>query len=244
MRRGSRYDAPMAPIPPTTLITLMRHGPTDWNLEKRIQGQTQTDLSDDGRKLCRQWAEKLRNYMEGWAGFGPMNRIVCSDLHRAGQTAEILVRHLELPVSSMGGLGEQDWGEWTGRRIRDLRSSCGDEVRRQEARGWDFRPPGGESRMEVWNRASGALRSLAAFRPGEHILVVTHKGVLKCLLYRLLGMRFLPEEGDPLLPDTLHTISVEVMPDADQAADRKAGSRSDPHGMRIMAMNQQFLVEE
>lgn len=230
-------------LPHWAHFTLMRHGPTAWNLEKRIQGRTQTRLSELGRERCQWWGQALRRNPKGWSGFGPFSRIVSSDLERAVETAKIIGHLLELPVSSVGGLGEQDWGDWTGRRIRELRATSGEEVRRQEALGWAFRPPGGESRLEVWGRASGALRHLAGRYPSEHVLVVTHKGVLKCLLYRLLSMRFLPAEGDPLIPEALHTITVEGVMDGDHVAAAGNDSRGDPKGMRILAMNQPLLAE-
>ncbi|WP_052812968.1 histidine phosphatase family protein [Desulfonatronum thioautotrophicum] len=230
-------------LPHWAHFTLMRHGPTAWNLEKRIQGRTQTNLSDLGRKRCQRWGQAMRRNQKGWAGLGPLSRIVSSDLKRAVETAEILGHLLKLPVSSVSGLGEQDWGDWAGRRIRELRVTSGEEVRHQEAQGWAFRPPDGESRLEVWGRASGALRGLAGRYPSEHVLVVTHKGVLKCLLYRLLAMRFLPEEGDPLIPEALHTISVEGLMDGGHDAAAGADSRGDPKGMRILAMNQPLLTE-
>ncbi|TVQ97820.1 MAG: histidine phosphatase family protein [Desulfovibrionales bacterium] len=221
----------------------MRHAPTTWNKEKRIQGRTQTRLSGLGRERCQRWGQALRRHQGGWAGFGPLSRIVSSDLERAVETAEILGRLLELPVSSVRGLGEQDWGDWTGSRIRELRALSGEEVRRQEGLGWAFRPPGGESRWEVWSRASGALRRLAERYPSEHVLVVTHRGVLKCLLYRLLAMRFLPEEGDPLIPEALHSITVEGMTDGCHDAVAGADSRGNLKGMHILAMNQPLLAE-
>ena len=78
----------------------------------------------------------------------------------------------------------------------------------QEARGWAFRPPSGESRLEVFARSQDALRR---FAPKEaRVFVVTHKGVLKCLLYDLLGMAFLPEEGDPIRDGCFHVVTLST----------------------------------
>ncbi|GAB6058959.1 histidine phosphatase family protein [Desulfonatronum parangueonense] len=187
-----------------TYFTLMRHAPTDWNKEKRIQGQTQTGIAAEARDVCLRWGEALREHQAGWGEPGPLSRIVSSDLDRAVQTANLLNRALQLPLAADSGLREQDWGRWTGRRIRDLRATVGKELRQQEALGWEFAPPGGESRKEVLSRARRSLDRLAGEHPGEHILIVTHLGVLKCLINSLLKMRFLPEEGDPLLPNTVH----------------------------------------
>ncbi|SDB08727.1 probable phosphoglycerate mutase [Desulfonatronum thiosulfatophilum] len=187
-----------------TYFSLMRHAPTDWNKEKRIQGQIQTGIAPESRQTCLRWGEVLLEHQARWGEPGPMTRIVSSDLDRAVQTANLVNRALKLPLDKDAGLREQDWGQWSGRRIRDLRAEEGEEVRKQEALGWKFAPPGGESRVDVRGRAWRSLQRLAGEHPGEHILIVTHLGVLKCVMYSLLKMRFLPEEGDPLLPNAVH----------------------------------------
>jgi broad specificity phosphatase PhoE len=177
-----------------------------------------------------------------------MTSIVCSDLERAVQTAELLNRSLNLPLEMDAGLREQDWGQWSGRCIRDLRIYALDQVRQEEARGWEFCPPGGESRSVVLNRALRALRRVGERNLGKHVLVVTHKGVLKCLLYRLLGLRFLPDEGDPLQPCTVHTVFFEFEGAQPQKILQKEHGRPehvvhvDGFGhMGLLALNQDVL---
>ena len=179
-----------------TRFALLRHAQTEWNRDKRIQGQTDTRLTPEGEAQAAAWGPALESL--------GLQRILCSDLTRARRTAELVNQTLGLPVESDPGLREQDWGDWVGRSIAELRGELGPEVRRQEELGWEFRPPGGESRLEVLARARDAIEAAAERHPGQNILVVTHRGVIKCLSYQLLGSDFSPDEPDPLKKNRLH----------------------------------------
>ena len=78
-----------------------------------------------------------------------------------------------------------------------------------EAAGWDFTPPGGESRHSVLARSLAALEAAADCWPGQTILVVTHEGVLKCLLYHLHQRQFLPAEPKLKKSKHLHWIQYD-----------------------------------
>jgi probable phosphoglycerate mutase len=158
-------------------LFLMRHAMTVWNREGRIQGQTDTRLAPEGENQIEAWrgaVEKL-----------DLDHICSSDLGRALATARGLNRTLALPLTVEPRLREQDWGRWTGRVHRRLRSEDADRYRRQTARGWQFQPPAGESHLQVLERALGALADLARRPEIRRALVVTHEGVLKCLIYHL-----------------------------------------------------------
>jgi len=181
-----------------TFFDLMRHAPTVWNAQKRIQGQADAPLTPAGEKLARRWGRMLQGQ--------PYSRILSSDLGRALATAEALNSALGLPLSADPRLREQDWGRWTGETLAALRARGPGRMAAAEGRGWDFRPPGGESRREVWHRGRAALMAAARRWPGETLLVVTHEGVIKCLAYRLSARRFLPTEMPLLRPRHLHRL--------------------------------------
>jgi len=183
---------------PDTIFGIMRHGETEWNTEKRIQGQSDSPLTALGRKTARRWAH--------WLASGPWDRLLVSDLGRARETAAILNTQLKLPLTVDARLREQDWGAWTSRTIAELRRTEPGRLHRMEARGWRFQPPDGESREAVWRRSSSALRDAARQWPGQSILVIAHGGVIKSLLYRLMERRFLPSEPPVLLPRALHRL--------------------------------------
>lgn len=180
-----------------TTYFCMRHGLTEWNADKRIQGRTDIDLSSEGRAMAEAWAASLAD--------NTFDRILTSGMKRAEQTAAIINERLGLPLHADPRLAEQDWGEWTGKTKAEMRE-LGKAVRKQENRGFEFRPPGGESRDEVLMRACDALLDFSVDHPDDKVLVITHNGVLKCLAYALSGLEFLPSEPLPIQPYRVHRI--------------------------------------
>ncbi len=75
----------------------------------------------------------------------------------------------------------------------------------QISAGWSFCPPGWvKIGRAFWQEASGRLQEAAGRWPGENILVVTHEGVIKSLVYHLCGRKFLPSEPPLLKSYRLH----------------------------------------
>ncbi len=187
--------------PALTRFGLIRHGQTRWNEEKRIQGHLDSPLTAQGAQNALAWGEILSRF--SW------NRILASDLGRARQTAHRVNRALNLPVIPDSRLREQNWGAWTGKPLDVLRARFSQAIAEQEARGWDFCPPAGESRRQVRERSCQSLVEAGQAYPGERILVVCHRGVIKCLLYGLLNRAFLPHEPRLQLSHYLHWITHE-----------------------------------
>lgn len=183
---------------PATRFGLIRHAATLWNEQKRIQGQQDSPLSPAGKAQAKSWGTELSVF--SW------QRILCSDLGRARETADLINLSLGLPVSIDPALREQDWGRWSGMTLARVRKSDGDLLERQVQAGWGFRPPAGESRQVVLERCLKALHRAGTEYPGERILVVCHEGVIKCLLYHLLHRRFLPEESKTIRDFHLHLL--------------------------------------
>lgn len=181
-----------------TTFFCMRHGLTEWNSDKRIQGQTDIDLSDQGRDMAQTWGESLAD--------NQFDCILTSGLGRAVQTAEIINEKLGgLPMHTDPQLAEQDWGEWTG-KTKDELKEIRKQVKKQEYKGFGFQPPNGESRDDVLMRACDAFLEFAEAHPDAKVLVVTHNGVLKCLTYALSGLEFMPDEPCPIEPYKVHRI--------------------------------------
>ena len=183
----------------TTYFALLRHAETQWNREKRIQGQQNSVLTSSGRQQAQRWGRTL--------GRCRLDHMVSSDLKRATQTASLINQSLRLQCSLEPRLREQDWGAWSGMKFGDLIET--EDLKLQEKMGWQFRPLQGESRLEVLERSRQALVDIAHRLQGQRILVVTHGGVMKCLLYHLHNRRFLPEESPLLEPYRLHWLSYD-----------------------------------
>lgn len=182
--------------PEKTYFGLIRHAQSEWNAQKRIQGQFDTVLSPLGRAQAETWAACLKAVA--------FDAMLTSDLTRAAQTAKIINSHLRLVRYQDARLREQDWGRWVGQTIKDLQHEASGELARQVAAGWHFCPPGGEDRLTVFQRSSQSLADWAVKLKGRTVLVVTHEGVIKSLLYRLCGRSYLPGEPPLIKPRHLH----------------------------------------
>jgi broad specificity phosphatase PhoE len=185
-----------------TIIALLRHGKTVWNEAKRIQGHENSPLSEDGTKQVHQWGEFLSTVA--------IDRIVSSDLGRVQETVAIIQQHIEnVPVKFDSALREQSWGEWEGKTYDELHEHQGEKLVQQVAAGWNFRPPKGESRLEVLQRALPVVADIIDHFPGERILLVSHEGIVKSLLYHLAGRAFMPNEKKMIQKRQLHLIYQE-----------------------------------
>ncbi len=182
-----------------TVIGLLRHGKTLWNEEKRIQGRKNSALSKDGAKEVHQWGEFLHNVS--------IDRIVSSDLGRVKETVAIIQKYIPpVPVEYTADLREQSWGNWEGKTFDELQLHHADALQKQVTAGWDFCPPSGESRREVLARALAVIENLFDRFPGEQILLVSHEGIVKSVIYHLAGRDFMPEEKKIIQKRQLHLI--------------------------------------
>ena len=156
---------------PVTLAVL-RHGETPWSRDKRVQGRTDIGLTEAAATLLA--ASQLPPQCAGMQVFS-------SPLVRCVQTAT----QLGLTPAVDTRLAEMAWGRWEGQRLPDLRSELGDAMAQNEARGWDFMPPGGESPRLVWQRVQPCLAAWAA--QGQATLAVTHRGVIRVIFAQATG---------------------------------------------------------
>ncbi len=159
-------------------LALIRHGPTDWNEQRRIQGRADRRLSAAGRRAVAGWTlpEELRGF--DW---------FVSPLVRARETAEIL----GLACTVAPALVEMDWGDWEGMRGAELRARYGAEFARRTARGLDMQPHGGESPRALRGRVGAWLAGRAAV--GRPTGAVCHQGVIRAVLSLATGWDMVAE---------------------------------------------------
>jgi 2,3-bisphosphoglycerate-dependent phosphoglycerate mutase len=178
------------------IATFIRHGSTLWNDEGRMQGRRDIPLSLRGRAQVRAW--RIPREPEGPAAW------LTSPLCRAVETAEMLCG-AEVPREP--ALIEMDWGEWEGSSLEELRKQPGARYAENEARGIDFRPPGGESPRDVLMRLQPWLQSLAT--RSAPVIAVTHLGVLRAMLSAATGWDMTGKPPVRLLDNTLHRFAVD-----------------------------------
>ena len=117
------------------------------------------------------------------------DRIVSSDLRRAGATADALARLCRLPVGVDPGLRETFAGRWQGLTLTEIRERFPEESRTWEDGDVHVRPGGGETRLEVAERSVAAVvRALAETPEGGTLVAVTHGGAARVAMCRLLAL--------------------------------------------------------
>lgn len=173
------------------LLAMLRHGETAWSAEGRIQGRGDPPLTDGARAALRRFRIP--------ATCKEM-RVVTSPLARCVETAALLgAPHAEREPR----LAEMRWGAWEGRRLADLRAELGAEMEQNEARGWDFRPAGGESPREVLARVRSWLAEL-----DSPTLAVTHRGVIRAVHAAAAGWDLRGRPPTKLAWDAFHVFRV------------------------------------
>ena len=176
-----------------TFLTLVRHGQTDWNLERRIQGSTDIPLNETGRGHAQDAAALLRDTEH--------HAIYASPLVRARQTADIIADALGLAEPLLTpDMREREFGDAEGMLVADFLAQYGH---------WQADVPGAERLVEVRDRALGALDVIArdarrrSAPSAESVIVVTHGGVIRALLDHASGGT-LPREGELLGNGSVH----------------------------------------
>lgn len=202
-----------------THLLLVRHGETEWNAARRIQGHKNSDLSELGRRQAQRIAERLSH--------SQITAVYASDLSRALETAAPIAAPHGLTVQPLSGLREKGYGDWEGLTEADVIARWPDEWRRYHTlREWDFPIPGGESWEQVQARIQGVLHHVLTEHSAseDRVVLVGHGMSLRMAVLDALDaplptflrlrldnaslsrLEYLPERGGrvTLLNDTSH----------------------------------------
>ena len=131
-------------------IFLARHGETDWNVERRIQGSTDIPLNENGIRQAHSLSSYLDRLFHAEGGF--LSSIFTSPLMRAKETAEIVGRRLGVEVETVPGLEEMNFGICEGKTWIESKSLYPKELEEWEQNKRYRRISGGESYQDVLNR--------------------------------------------------------------------------------------------
>lgn len=174
----------------TTRLIAIRHGETAWNLASRLQGHLNVALNDTGRLQADRLAQALAGER--------IHAIYSSDLTRARHTARPLAHAAGLDVRADKGLRERSFGIFEGLSYAEIEQRFPEQARRWHARDTGFEPEGGETLAAFCARAVGAVTAIAARHRGQHIVVVTHGGVLDALYRAAAHMALDAQRNWPL----------------------------------------------
>lgn len=159
-----------------TIIYLTRHGETEWNIEKRLQGRGDSPLTENGIQRAKELRDRIKNI--------DIDVIYSSPIKRALNTANILRGNKNIDIVTDDRLMEMCFGDYEGKKI---------DIIQKENPSWDINlimqgnveicAPNGENLKEVRERISKLMNKIIAENIGKSILIVTHGITLKALMY-------------------------------------------------------------
>ena len=163
-----------------TVLGLLRHGQTDWNIDFRLQGVTDIPLNETGIAQAQDAAVAIDK--EAW------DLVLSSPLSRAVDTAKIVVRENDFPALQIEELLlERSFGEAEGLSHDEWRAKYADTNT----------VPGGESLLELQLRSEKLLAHFAERFAGKRVLAVTHGALIRKLLPIVSNNEF-PRDGERL----------------------------------------------
>ncbi len=160
-------------------LTLIRHGPTEWNASRRFQGRSDVPLSPQGRIQAEAIAAVL--------ALDKFERIYSSDLSRALETAAILSATQGVEVVNDRRLREFDFGEWEGMTWDEIVAAYPHLTGQGSTAAKRYAPEGGESFDQVCHRVGSFLDEVRTREPNASIAIVTHAGPLHAI-FSVLGL--------------------------------------------------------
>lgn len=152
----------------------VRHGETEWNVKKKIQGKTDIPLNENGRNQARALANRLVD-----EGFLVAHAYTSPQL-RAAETAQTLADALGVGCTPLSGLREMDMGGWEGSNWDFIEERYGETYHYWNSHRRYTNTPGGESYNEVLGRTLATLGEILAHEK-EDVLVVSHSAILMAL---------------------------------------------------------------
>ena len=164
-----------------TKIILVRHGHVEGISPERFRGRADLQLTAEGRRQAEATARRIR------AGWNPV-AVYTSPLGRCRATAEAIATPFELPVVTLEGLIDIDYGQWQGLTPAEARARWPDEVDT-----WYRTPewtaiPGGETLQQVLARTVAALRDVIGRHPDATVVLVGHNSVNRVILLHALKL--------------------------------------------------------
>ena len=160
-------------------IYIARHGETTWNVEGRIQGRSDPDLSLKGQQQSLALLEQLKRQS--------LSAIYTSSLQRSILTAQPVANHFGLPIRQESDLDEIAFGVLEGRNLYQFDEMTKSEWERFKDDRFNYRIPGAENYTDVANRIKPFLDRILQNHGGQEVLIVGHRVVNRLLIGMLMG---------------------------------------------------------
>ena len=164
----------------TTHLLLIRHGQTEWNRDRRIQGNGDSPLTERGQAQAQAAANALARF--------DVAALYASDAGRALQTSEPIANATGHRPQTDIRLRERHYGLFEGKTYEDLRRNHTELLDEYLKRDPDFIVPGGESLAQVQARTVAACTEIAQRHTGQHVAIVAHGGTIRAFARYVLGV--------------------------------------------------------
>lgn len=159
-------------------IFIVRHGQTDWNLQRRLQGQQNPQLNAVGKSLAIDMTEYLIRHAQN------INLIYSSTLDRAVETAKIIARYFKTRCVQRKDFNEMSFGELEGQ----LESAISSELEKYLKNKANYQFPGGENYDQVFTRVKKLSKRILFESQKFNVLIVGHQAVNRAILGALLDL--------------------------------------------------------
>lgn len=166
-----------------TPLYFIRHGETDWNIDRRFQGQSDIPLNKNGIEQAVANGKTLSRLLKKSGGLNSSQQFISSPLSRASKTMELVLTGLGLPKDSYqtdAALREISFGLWEGMTSPEAKQQYYHERQKRRKDRWNIAPPGGESFAERTVSIEQFLLGLPA-----NSVVVSHSGIMRIIIHLL-----------------------------------------------------------
>lgn len=181
-------------------IHLIRHGQTAWNLEKRVQGHSESLLTTKGEEQALALAPVLQDY--------DIRRVYCSSSQRTRQTAALIFTARPVKTSYHDELREIFLGPWEGHLQSDIRAREPESFAHFWQQPDAFHVPGAERFEQTQIRGLAMLKQILSEQAGEDVAIVSHGVLIKTLLCALEPRPLARLWEPPVMHNCAHSILV------------------------------------
>ncbi|HDR3890988.1 TPA: phosphoserine phosphatase 1 [Bacillus cereus] len=182
-----------------TTVYVTRHGETEWNVAKRMQGRKNSALTENGMLQAKQLGDRMKDLS--------IHAIYSSPSERTLHTAELIKGERNIPIIEDEHFYEINMGIWEGQTIADIEKQYPEEVHLFWNEPHLFQSTSGENFGSVYKRVIKGIQLLLEKHKGENILIVSHAAAAKLLVGHFAGIEIANVWDDPFM----HSASLSVI---------------------------------
>ncbi len=179
-------------------LHLIRHGQTNWNEERRVQGQSESQLTELGIQQAKTVGEKIRGLS--------FDKLYCSSSRRTRETADHAFAHHAQKVTYLDSLREIFLGPWEGRLYDEIEEEDPDSFRHFWHEPHAFNVLGAETFYEMQERAMTTIREIASHSSGQRVAIISHGALIKSVLAHVEQLPMEELWKPPLMHNCAHNI--------------------------------------